>query len=294
MIVERWGRFHKRLDSGLHFLVPLMDRARPFTWRYCEVQLNTHKVTEVLTTRLDLREAVMDFPLQEIITRDNVEIKVHPMLLYKIVDPVRAVYEVTDLTQAVEKLVQTTLRSIISDMGLDDTLASREEINRTLQSKISRTFLNWGFKIVKVDILEILPATKSIQDAMHKQISAERIRRANVITADGYRERTKTEAEGACAAAIARSKGDQQVTVIKAKGEADAVLMRANAEAEALRIVAAALGDVDIDVASYIVALKYVAALQNVASKAKKRTLFLPFEHDVVGALGDIMKGTAH
>lgn len=112
------------------------------------------------------------------------------MLLYKIQDPVRAVYEVTDLPQAVEKLVQTTLRSIIGDMGLDDTLASREEINRTLQQKISRTFLNWGFKIVKVDILEIMPATRSIQDAMHKQIAAERIRRANVITAEGFRERS--------------------------------------------------------------------------------------------------------
>lgn len=170
---------------------------------------------------------------------------------------------------------------------------------------------------MKVDILEIIPATRTIQEAMHKQISAERVRRANVITADGFRERMKTEAEGECAASIARSKGDQQVTVIKAKGEADAVLMRANAEAEALRIVAAgtkilsssasvvvvvwfvsralfrhtpiALGEVDIDVASYIVALKYVVALGELAESATTRTLYLPFEHDVVGALGTII-----
>ena len=167
-----------------------MDRARTFTWRTIETQVNAHKVTEFSTTRIDLREAIMgasfflfccvtlllwvgcwrartraDFPMQDIITRDNVEIKVHPMLLYKIQDPVRAVYEATDLPKMVEDLVQTTLRSIIGDMGLDDTLASREEINRVLQQKIARTFLNWGFKIIKVDILEIVPATRTIQVA---------------------------------------------------------------------------------------------------------------------------------
>jgi len=292
MVVERFGKFHKRLDYGIHFLIPLADRARPFTWRVQE-SVHDHYSTKVTInvqqttlTRIDLREGVMDFPTQEIITRDNVEIKVHPMLLYRITDPVRAVYEVYDLPQAVEKLVQTTLRSIIGDMGLDDTLASREEINRALQQKISRVFLNWGFKLIKVDILEIMPATRTIQEAMHKQISAERVRRAAVISADGFREKTKTIAEGDCAARITKSKGEAQVTMIEAKGVADATLLRAEAEAEALRIISVALADYDIDAASYIVALKYIEALKQVAAAASSRNIYMPFTSDVVGALG--------
>ena len=114
---------------------------------------------------------MLDFPTQAIITRDNVEINVHPMLLYRIVNPLRAVYETYDLCHAVEKLVQTTLRAIIGDMGLDDTLASREEINRSLSHKIHNVCLNWGISITKVELLEITP-TNTVQAAMHQQLAA--------------------------------------------------------------------------------------------------------------------------
>jgi regulator of protease activity HflC (stomatin/prohibitin superfamily) len=129
------------LDAGWYWLIPFVDRARSLTWRTAETYYTgdgrqTVKILQTKVKRIDLRESVMDFPLQSIITRDNVEIQIHPMLLFRVVDPVRAVYEVYDLSHAVEKLVQTTLRSIIGDMGLDDTLASREEINRTLSQKI--------------------------------------------------------------------------------------------------------------------------------------------------------------
>jgi len=113
---------------------------RPLAWRESQVTLNGSrpqvKYVERVSSSIDLRDTLMDFPGQEIITRDNVEIVVHPMLIYRIEDPVRAVYECCDLSQCVEKLVQTTLRAIIGEMGLDDTLASREEINRILSQKI--------------------------------------------------------------------------------------------------------------------------------------------------------------
>lgn len=152
-----------------------MEKARVFTWRsyhthtsigWNNENIQTVKVEQVKSDRIDLREQVMDFPLQTIITRDNVELQVHPMLIYRISDPVRAVYETYDLAHAVEKLLQTSLRSVIGDMGLDDTLASREEINRTVSQKISLIFQNWGFSLLKVEILEILP-THSIQGKLH-------------------------------------------------------------------------------------------------------------------------------
>ena len=181
MVVERFGKFHKRVralraavralparsavltpdpqcDAGMHVLIPLVDRPRNIIWRLSEVRAARRrragrrsriaqtyldrrgnqrvKVQQTRTYRVDMRENVMDFPNQPIITRDNVEIQVHPMLLYRLVDPVRVAYETYDLAHAVEKLVQTTLRSIIGDMGLDDTLASREEIERLLMHKI--------------------------------------------------------------------------------------------------------------------------------------------------------------
>lgn len=138
MVIESWGKFSRKLEPGIYILTPFVEKARIFTWREYHVnhslEFNQNRqtvtVTQTKTTRIDLREQVMDFPLQQIITRDNVEIEVHPMLIYMISDPVRAVYEIYDLAHAVEKLVQTSLRSVIGDMGLDDTLASREEINR--------------------------------------------------------------------------------------------------------------------------------------------------------------------
>lgn len=292
MIVERWGKFHKKLDAGFYFLIPFMDKPRNLTWRTSETYYNESgrqsvKILQSKTNRIDLRESVMDFPLQSIITRDNVEIQIHPMLLYRIVDPIRAVYEVYDLSHAVEKLVQTTLRSIIGDMGLDDTLASREEINRLLSQKISNVFLNWGFKLLKVELLEILPSP-TIQEAMHKQIAAERIRRAAIITADGYREQTKTEAEGECQSMIALSKGEQQVSIITAKGHADSKVIKANSEAEAIRIIAGALREFDVDPTSYLIALRYIDTFSNLSLQASKRVIYFPYETDVIGALKEI------
>jgi len=288
MVVERYGKYNRKLDAGFHFLIPFVEKPRRLIWRDADVYNNSYGYSEVkikqrTITRIDLRETVMDFPLQSIITRDNVEIQIHPMLLYKIIDPVRACYEVYDLVHAVEKLVQTTLRSIIGDMGLDDTLASREEINRTLSQKISNVCLNWGFKLLKVELLEILPS-HNIQEAMHKQIAAERMRRAAIITADGYRERVKTEAEGECQSMIALSKGEQQVGVTIAKGLGDAKVLKANADAEAVRIVSVALREFKVDTTQYLIGMKYIETLMNVATQATKRIIYFPFETDVIGA----------
>ncbi|KAN0037771.1 hypothetical protein ACTFIV_003126 [Dictyostelium citrinum] len=293
VIVERFGKFHKKCDAGIHVLVPFIDEIKPLLWRYTTTYYDSsiyttgkqnYKVTQKLMYRIDTRESLMDFPLQSIITRDNVKIKVHPMLLYRIVDPIRAVYEVYDLALCVEKLVQTSLRSIIGDMGLDDTLASREEINKTLMLKISSIFLNFGFKLEKVEILEILPS-QSIQDALHLQISSERVRRANVISAEGFREQTKTEAEGDCQAQISLSRGRQQVLIISARAEAESKIIEAQAEADSIKIIGEALKEFNIEPTQYIIGTKYINTLISMAKKSKLVNIGLPYSSQILGSV---------
>jgi len=292
MVIESWGKFSRKLDPGFYILKPFIERPRDFTWRVYHVHHTIQwdgtpnqivSIEQKKSNRIDLREQVMDFPLQQIITRDNVEIEVHPMLIYMISDPVRAVYEVYDLSHAVEKLVQTSLRSVIGDMGLDDTLASREEINRTVSQKVSRVFQNWGFTLLKVEILEILP-TKTIQEAMHKQIAAERLRRAAIVTADGFREQIKTEAEGECQSVISISKGEQQVEIIKAKAESDAKVIIAKAEAESITIICNSLKDFRINATQYLIGIKFIETLTSMALNSTKRLFYFPFETNLFGA----------
>ncbi|EQC39527.1 hypothetical protein SDRG_02965 [Saprolegnia diclina VS20] len=286
VIVERWGRFHTKWGPGLHFLVPYMDKVKTITWRRLKIQM-PHEPDALIDKsfyRVDARQTIMDFKLQTIITRDNVEIAVRPMVIYEFCDPMKVCYEVYDLSQAIKKLVQTTLRSIIGDMGLDDTLASREEINRGILQKISHICFNWGVRIHRVELLEITPTT-SVQEAMHKQLSAERVRRAAIVTADGYREKVKTEAEGDSQAKVAIATGEQQCVVIRAKAAAEARLLIARAEGEALSVVKDSLKDMAIDTTQYMIAVRYMETLAAIATDAKKCELFMPLETDVVGSI---------
>ena len=293
LIVERFGKFHKECGPGLHFLIPLVDRTRSFRWRDVQTSKGRQafngegKETFVTQQRvsdiIDLRENIMDFPSQPIITRDNVEITVHPMLLYKLIKPMRVVYETFDISHAVEKIVQTTLRAIIGDMGMDDTLASREEINRALKTRIQKIVRNWGMLIIRVELLEITP-TASVQQAMNKQLIAERERRALVVKSDGYRLQTKMVAEGNCESVKAISTGEMQVRSLTAKGQSEAKTIIAEAEGKSISIISDALKDFDVDVSQYIVGLRYIETFKVIAQKASQRTVFLPYESDVVGS----------
>lgn len=230
---------------------------------------------------------MFDFTAQPIITRDNVEITVHPMLLFQLVDPVKVCYATVDLTSCVEKLVTTTLRSIIGDIDLDDTLASREEINRAILHKVSHVYLDWGMRVNQVKVLEIQP-TVSIQDAMHKQLSAERIRRAAIVTAEGYREQVRTEAEGAAQAAVAISNGEAAVMRLKAEGVAKSKELLADAEAGAVGAVSSVLALCGVEPSQYLIAMRYLEALAQMAKSAARRHIVFPFEADLHGAVRDV------
>ncbi|KAH9140551.1 hypothetical protein AeRB84_015229 [Aphanomyces euteiches] len=247
--------------------------------------------------RIDARHTTMNFRVQTIITRDNVEISVRPLVIYELCDAMKVCYEVHDLSHAMRKLVQATLRSTIGDMGLDDTLASREEINRSIMQKISHICFNWGIRIHRglssfrhhhlimavVELLEI-GSNKSVQDAMHKQLAAERVRRAAIVTAEGYRDKVRTEAEGESQAKIALATGEQQSMIIKARAAAEARLIIARAEAEALTLVSNSLKDMAVDATQYMIALRYIETLGAMAKSSKQCEVFMPMETNVVGA----------
>jgi len=293
MIVERWGKFSRVCKPGLTYVVPFAERTRKIKWRSTFPRIvrsgyNQNKqiseVRQITTDRIDLRINVMDFPTQPIITRDNVEIQVHPMILYKLVDPMRVAYETFDLSHAVEKLVQTNLRAIIGDMGMDDTLASREEINRSLKTKIKKICFNWGLEVQGVELLEISPS-QEVQTAMHQQLIAERNRRAKIVAADGSRLQKKMGAEGLCESKKAISKGTQRQTEIIAKGESDARKLIADANSKALKIVGDVVKKYDVLPTQYMIAVKYIDTFEKIVTYAKKRHVYFPFESDIVGEL---------
>lgn len=172
-------------------------------------------------------------------------------------------------------------------MGLDDTLASREEINRAVLHKVSNVCLDWGMQVNQVEVLEIQP-TSSIQEAMHKQLSAERIRRAAIVTAEGYREQVRTEAEGSAQAAIAISNGEAAVMRLKAEGVAKSKELLADAEASAVEAVASMLELCGVEPSQYLIAMRYLEAFAQMSQSAAKRHIIFPFEAQLHGATRDL------
>lgn len=294
MVVERLGTFHRQA-TGFVFLVPFLDRPRRFLWRTTYITSDnrygsvrqTVSIQQTRSDVVDVRENVYNLPSQEVITRDNVQLSIHPMILYRVADPVRACYETTDLSGCVEKLVQASLRSLVGEMGLDDTLASREEIENGLRAKIAHTALDWGLEIKSVELLEITP-TATVQSAMHQQLAAERVRRAAIVSAEGFREKLKLQAEGECQSAIALATAEKAVTTIRAQALADGRRLIAKAEADAVRTIGGSLAECGVEPTSYAVALKYIDALVSLAGSARWREVFFPLTTDVSGALAAV------
>jgi regulator of protease activity HflC (stomatin/prohibitin superfamily) len=202
-------------------------------------------------------------------------------MTYRIVDPMKVIYEIYDLSQAMERLVQTTLRGLVGSMGLDDALASRSELTRSLLARISRECLGWGVEVISVHLLEINP-NESIQHAMHSQISSERRRRAGVVEAQGYRESVKLETEGQSFSAVVLAKARARVMELEALGNAQSRVTLAKAEAEALNIMRSVLEGCGVDAAQYQIGDKYLTSLAAVL-KSGSVSVTMPMQTDVVG-----------
>ncbi len=266
LIIERFGRYHKTLESGLHIIVPIIDKYRTFTWRFVKEDFKGNRYIQQSTiSRLDLRETVYDFPRQNVITADNVSIEINAMVYFQVTDPFKAVYEINNLPEAIEKLTQTTLRNVIGELDLDKTLTSRDMINSKLREILDEATDKWGVKINRVELQDINPP-REIKNAMEKQMRAERDKRAKILEAEGTKQSDILEAEGFRNAQITR-----------AEGEARSRLIVAEAEAEAIRKVGAALKDTKVDPGEYQIALKYITAFKELIQKGDK-TIVLPYE----------------
>ncbi|MBP3566523.1 MAG: SPFH/Band 7/PHB domain protein [Paraprevotella sp.] len=288
-VVERLGRYDRTLQSGINFLLPIVDRAREVVQRDEIKHTNSTKNVVMRTTsRIDLREQVYDFDKQSVITKDNVTTTINALLYFQIVDPVKSVYEIDNLPNAIEKLTQTTLRNVIGELELDETLTSRDTINSKLRLVLDEATNKWGVKVNRVELQDITPP-ESVRRAMEQQMQAERERRAKVLEARGNKEAMILQSEGEKESQINQAEAERQTQILKAQGEADAKILQANAEAEAIRKVAAAIAESKTDPATYMLLTKYVDAIKEIGSGEQSKTVFLPFEaSNLVGALGSL------
>lgn len=290
MIVERLGKYHRTLSSGINIIIPVIDRPRPIMWRYVREGLDGRTlVSRRSVTRIDLREAVYDFPKQSVITRDNVVTEINAVIYFQVTDPVKAVYEIANLPEAIEKLTQTTLRNVIGEMDLDETLTSRDIINSKLRNVLDEATHKWGVKVNRVELQDINPP-HDIRDAMEKQMRAERDKRAKILEAEGTKAQLTLEAEGRKMAEINKAEGEKQAQILRAEGEAEARLRVAAAEAEAIRRVADAVADLRGDPIKYLVAIRYIDTLREMVSHGKdNKTIYIPYEATgVLGAIGGV------
>ena len=287
-VVERLGRYDRTLQSGINYLLPIVDRPREVAQR-TETIINGQKYAIIKqTSRIDLREQVYDFDKQSVITKDNVTTTINALLYFQIVDPVKSVYEIDNLPNAIEKLTQTTLRNVIGELELDETLTSRDTINSKLRIVLDEATNKWGVKVNRVELQDITPP-ESVRRAMEQQMQAERERRAKVLEAKGQKEAMILQSEGEKASQINQAEAEKQTQILKAQGEADAKVLQATAEAEAIRKVAEAIAESKTDPATYMLMMKYVETLKDIGAGNQSKTVFLPFEaSNLVGALGSL------
>lgn len=266
IIVERLGRYHKTLDSGLHIIWPIFDKTRQISWRYTKTDFKGNKFIQIKNeNRIDLRETVYDFPRQNVITADNVSIEIDALLYFQVTDPAKSVYEIANLPQAIEKLTQTTLRNVIGELDLDKTLTSRDTINTKLRDILDEATDKWGVKVNRVELQDINPP-QEIKTAMEKQMRAERDKRAKILAAEGDKQSQILVAEG-----------DKAAKITRAQGEAEAKYLVAEAEAKAILKVTEAVEKTGTDPAQYLLAVKYIKAFNEIVQNGDK-TVVVPYE----------------
>ena len=290
-VVERLGKFHSVLQPGLNFIIPFIDKPKVIYTRKYETSgtFGRGGGLRVSTTPvIDLREQVYDFPSQQVITRDNVTTEINALLYFQIVDPKKSVYEIDNLPNAIEKLTQTSLRNVIGELELDETLTSRDTINAKLQSILDDATNKWGVKVNRVELQDITPP-ESVRVAMEKQMQAERNRRAEILNAEGEKQSLILRSEGHKMSQINQAEAEKQAAILKAEGEARAQVLRAQAEADAIRNVADAVAQSQTDPAAYMLAQKYIETLQSMAEGKDNKTVYIPYEAtSVLSSLGSI------
>ena len=281
MIVERLGKYNRTLNAGINVILPIIEKAKETVARRQDGRLWA-------TSRIDMREQVYDFDKQSVITKDNVMTEINALLYFQIVDPMKAVYEIQNLPVAIEKLTQTTLRNVVGEMELDETLTSRDTINSKLRTVLDDATNKWGVKVNRVELQDITPP-ESIRRTMELQMQAERNRRAEILKAEGEKQAQILNSEGEKQAEINAAEADKQANILKAEGEARAKILQAEAEATAIRNIAEAVADRGADPANYLLAVKYIETLRDITSGQGNKTVYLPYEAtNLLGSIGGI------
>ena len=278
-IIERLGKYYATLNPGINLIIPFIDHAKEI--------VSVRNGRYVYTSDIDLREQVYDFDRQNVITKDNIQMQINALLYFQIVDPFKAVYEINNLPNAIEKLTQTTLRNIIGEMELDQTLTSRDTINTKLRAVLDDATNKWGIKVNRVELQDIMPP-ESVLSAMEKQMQAERNKRAVILTSEGQKQSQILQSEGEKAATINKAEAQKQQEILRAEGEAQARIRKAEAEAIAIEKITEAVGK-STNPANYLLAQKYIQMMEELANGDQTKTVYLPYEAtNLLGSIGGI------
>ena len=285
MIIERWGKFHAVLRPGLNFIIPFIDTPHGITMKVSQKGIDGQTYSNVkVMNKIDMIESVYDFPRQNVITKDNVTISINALLYFQIVDSKSAVYEITNLVDAIEKLTQTTLRNLVGQLDLDETLVSRDKINQELRAILDEATNKWGVKVNRVELQDINPPA-DIQAAMEKQMKAEREKRAVILESEGLKQSAILKAQGEKEAAINKAEGEKQAAILKADGEKQARILQADGEKEAIKMIIDALAE-NGQADKYLIAMKYLETLKQITSGQDNKVIYLPYE--ATGVLSSI------
>ncbi|MEV4390476.1 SPFH domain-containing protein [Nonomuraea sp. NPDC049607] len=260
-VIERLGRYHRTLTPGLNVVIPFVDRIKEL---------------------IDLREQVVSFPPQPVITSDNLVVSIDTVIYFQVTNPKAATYEIASFLIGVEQLTVTTLRNVVGGMDLERTLTSREEINTELRGSLDEATGKWGIRVNRVELKAIDPPT-SIQDSMEKQMRADRDKRAAVLAAEGQRQAAILAAEGDKQAAVLRARGEAEAAVLRAQADAEAQAMRAKGQADAIGMVFKAIHDGNPD--QRLLAYQYLQTLPEIAKGDANKLWIVPSE------MGKVLEG---
>ena len=266
--IESFGKYTRTLTPGLHILVPVMER---------------------IGNKLNMKEQVIDIPSQDVITRDNAQVKVDGVSFYQVLSAAKAAYEVDNLEQAMVNLTMTNIRTVMGSMDLDDLLSNRDIINTKLLHVVDAATEAWGVKVTRIEIKDIAPP-RDLVESMGRQMKAERDKRAQILEAEGHRQ-----------AAILQAEGEKQAAVLEAEGRKEAAFRdsearerAAQAEAEATRVVSAAIANGNVHAINYFIANNYMKALEAIAKSPNQKILMMPLEASaVIGTLGGLAEITS-
>ena len=274
-VIERLGAFQTVWGVGMHFKVPFIDR---------------------VARKVSLKEQVLDYPPQPVITKDNVTMQIDTVVYFQITDPKLYCYGVEQPMMAMETLTATTLRNIIGDLELDQTLTSRDVVNTKMRSILDEATDPWGIKVNRVELKNILPPA-DIQNSMEKQMKAERDRRQSILQAEGQKKSAILIAEGEKESAILKASAEKEAAILKAEAEKQAAILKADGEAQAIRAVQQALADSlamlnEKAPNDNVLKLKAIEAMQKVADGQATKIIIPSEMQGLVGLANGIVEGT--